>query len=332
MRWNLSVTRATGLFCRGALSLLLLLSVAALAPAQTYPTKPIRIVVPYAPGGGLDTVGRPVVQKLSETFGQPVILENRPGGGTTIGTSAVAKAPPDGYTLLLTLSALAIGPSLYPQLPYDPVRDFAPVSWVATSSYILAVHPAVPARSVKDLIALAKAKPGALNYSSPGLGTDPHMAMELFQSLARVSLNHVPYSGGGPAATAAMGGHVDLLFLPTSVGTPFVQAGKLRGIAVSTPKRSALMPDLPTVAETGVSGFAADAWSGILAPAGTTSEVISRLNANIVRIVHTPEVKSLLASRMVEPVGSTAEQFAERLRSDVMKWKKLVGERSIKLD
>jgi tripartite-type tricarboxylate transporter receptor subunit TctC len=319
------------IFCRFA-SILLLTGASALALAQAYPSKPIRVIVPYAPGGGLDTVGRPVVQKLSEAFGQPVILENRPGGGTTIGTGAVAKARPDGYTLLLTLSALAIGPSLYPQLPYDPVKDFAPVSWVATSSYILAAHPSVPVRSVKELVALAKARPGAVSYSSPGLGTDPHMAMELFQSLARVSMNHIPYNGGGPAATAAMGGHVDVLFLPTSVGTPFVQAGRLRGIAVSTPRRSSLMPDLPTVAEAGVPGFAAEAWSGILAPAGSPPDVIAKLNANITRIVHTPEVKSLLASRMVDPVGSSAEQFGERLRSDVAKWKKLVAERGIKLE
>jgi tripartite-type tricarboxylate transporter receptor subunit TctC len=319
------------IFCRFA-SILLLTGASALALAQAYPSKPIRVIVPYAPGGGLDTVGRPVVQKLSEAFGQPVILENRPGGGTTIGTGAVAKARPDGYTLLLTLSALAIGPSLYPQLPYDPVKDFAPVSWVATSSYILAAHPSVPVRSVKELVALAKVRPGAVSYSSPGLGTDPHMAMELFQSLARVSMNHIPYNGGGPAATAAMGGHVDVLFLPTSVGTPFVQAGRLRGIAVSTPRRSSLMPDLPTVAEAGVPGFAAEAWSGILAPAGSPPDVIAKLNANITRIVHTPEVKSLLASRMVDPVRSSAEQLGERLRSDVATWKKLVAERGIKLE
>lgn len=324
-------TRAGGCTA-GAALMALALAAPVTTPAQSYPAKPVRVIVPYAPGGGLDTVGRPLVQKLSESFSQPVILENRPGGGTTIGTSAVAKAPADGHTLLLTLSALAIGPSLYPQLPYDPVKDFVAVSWVATSSYILAVHPAVPVRSVKELVALAKAKPGALNYSSPGLGTDPHMAMELFQSLAHVSMNHVPYSGGGPAATAAMGGHVDLLFLPTSVGTPFVQSGKLRGLAVSTPKRSTLMPALPTVAETGVSGFAADAWSGILAPSGTPPDVVAKLNTNIVRIVHTPEMRSLLASRMVEAVGSTAEQFAERLRADVAKWKKLVAERRIRLD
>ncbi|MDB5865767.1 MAG: transporter [Betaproteobacteria bacterium] len=316
--------------CRCAVLALMMLP--AFSAAQGYPARAIRVVVPYAPGGGLDTVGRPVTQKLSETFGQPVILENRPGGGTTIGTSAVAKAAPDGYTLLLTLSAFAISPSLYPQLPYDPLKDFVPVSWVATSSYILAVHPAVPARSVKDLLALAKAKAGSLNYSSPGVGTDPHMAMELLQSLSGVTLNHVPYNGGGPAATAAMGGHVDLLFLPTSVGTPFVQAGKLRGIAVSTPRRSTLMPDLPTVAESGISGFAAEAWSGILAPAGTPTDVIAKLNANIVRIVRTPEMRTLLASRMVEPVGSSAEQFAERLRADVAKWKKLVADRRIRLD
>ena len=245
------------------------------ALAQDYPSKPVRIVVPYAPGGGLDVVGRPLVQKLAEAFGQPFLLDNRPGGGTTIGTSAVARAAPDGHTLLLTLSALAIGPSLYPSLPYDPVKDFTPVAWIGTSSYLLSVHPSVPATTVKQLLGLSRAAPGRLNYSSPGIGTDPHMAAELFQNLAGVRWTHIPYGGGGPAASAVMGGQVDLTFLPTSVGTPFVKSGKLKALALSTARRSALLPGLPTIAESGVDGFAAEAWSGILAPAGTPAAIVN---------------------------------------------------------
>ena len=300
------------------------------ALAQDYPSKPVRIVVPYAPGGGLDVVGRPLVQKLAEAFGQPFLLDNRPGGGTTIGTSAVARAAPDGHTLLLTLSALAIGPSLYPSLPYDPVKDFTPVAWIGTSSYLLSVHPSVPATTVKQLLGLSRAAPGRLNYSSPGIGTDPHMAAELFQNLAGVRWTHIPYGGGGPAASAVMGGQVDLTFLPTSVGTPFVKSGKLKALALSTARRSALLPGLPTIAESGVDGFAAEAWSGILAPAGTPAAIVNRLNAAIVKVVQAVDYRSLLEERLIEPVGSTVDQFAQRLRDDVAKWRRVAREGNIK--
>ena len=302
------------------------------ASAQDYPVKPLRFIVPYAPGGGLDAVGRPITQKLFEAFGQPVIIDNRPGAGTTIGTAAVAKAAPDGYTLLLTLSALAIAPSLYANLPYDPVQDFAPVIWIGTTSYLLAVHPSLPVNSVRQLLALAKTKPGRLNYSSPGQGTDPHMAAELFQYMTKTSLTHIPFGGGGPAAVAVMSGQVELTFLPTSVGTPFVKTGKLRGLAISTAQRSSVMPDLPTISEAGVPGFAAEAWSGLLAPAGTSPQIVAKLNGTIAKIVHAPEMKAYLAERMVEPIGSSTEQFAVRLREDVAKWKRLVAERGIRIE
>ena len=300
--------------------------------AQDYPSKPVRIIVPYAPGGGLDVVGRPLAQKLAEAFGQPFLIDNRPGGGTTIGTSAVARAAPDGHTLLLTLSALAIGPSLYPSLPYDPVKDFAPVAWIGTSSYLLSVHPSVPATTVKQLLALSRAAPGRLNYSSPGIGTDPHMAAELFQNLAGVRWTHIPYGGGGPAASAVMGGQVDLTFLPTSVGTPFVKSGKLKALALSTARRSTLLPGLPTIAESGVDGFAAEAWSGILAPAGTPAPIVNRLNAAIVKVVQAADYRNLLEERLIEPVGSTVDQFAQRLRDDVAKWRRVAREGNIKAE
>jgi tripartite-type tricarboxylate transporter receptor subunit TctC len=307
-------------------------TLAAPAFAQDYPSKPVRIIVPYAPGGGLDVVGRPLAQRLAEGFGQPFLIDNRPGGGTTIGTSAVARAAPDGHTLLLTLSALAIGPSLYPSLPYDPVKDFAPVAWIGTSSYLLSVHPSVPATTVKQLLALSRGAPGRLNYSSPGIGTDPHMAAELFQNLAGVRWTHIPYGGGGPAASAVMGGQVDLTFLPTSVGTPFVKSGKLKALALSTARRSALLPGLPTIAESGVDGFAAEAWSGILAPAGTPSAIVNRLNAAIVKVVQTADYRNLLEERLIEPVGSSVDQFAQRLREDVAKWRRVAREGNIKAE
>ncbi|MCE2950332.1 MAG: tripartite tricarboxylate transporter substrate binding protein [Betaproteobacteria bacterium] len=307
-------------------------TLAAPAFAQDYPSKPVRIIVPYAPGGGLDVVGRPLAQRLAEAFGQPFLIDNRPGGGTTIGTSAAARAAPDGHTLLLTLSALAIGPSLYPSLPYDPVKDFAPVAWIGTSSYLLSVHPSVPATTVKQLLALSRAAPGRLNYSSPGIGTDPHMAAELFQNLAGVRWTHIPYGGGGPAASAVMGGQVDLTFLPTSVGTPFVKSGKLKALALSTARRSTLLPGLPTIAESGVDGFAAEAWSGILAPAGTPAPIVNRLNAAIVKAVQTVDYRNLLEERLIEPVGSTVEQFVQRLRDDVAKWRRVAREGNIKAE
>ncbi len=304
----------------------------ATAVAQEYPAKAIRIVVPYSPGGGLDVVGRPIAQKLSESFGQPVVIDNRPGGGTTIGTTVVAKAPADGYTLLLTLSALTISPSLYPHLPYDPVTDFSPVIWIGTTSYLLSVHPSVPANNVKQLIALSKSMPDKFSYSSPGNGTDPHMAAELFKIMTGVKWTHIPYNGGGPAAVAVMGGQVGLTFLPTSVGTPFVTAGKLKALGISTAKRSTLLPELPTIAESGVPGYEAEAWSGILAPAGTPKEIVAKLNGAIAKIVHTPEYKALLEARLVEPVGSSVEQFSNRLRDDVAKWRKVVREGGIKTE
>jgi len=304
----------------------------ATAVAQEYPAKAIRIVVPYSPGGGLDVVGRPIAQKLSESFGQPVVIDNRPGGGTTIGTTVVAKAPADGYTLLLTLSALTISPSLYPNLPYDPVTDFSPVIWIGTTSYLLSVHPSVPANNVKQLVALSKSMPDKFSYSSPGNGTDPHMAAELFKIMTGVKWTHIPYNGGGPAAVAVMGGQVGLTFLPTSVGTPFVTAGKLKALGISTAKRSTLLPELPTIAESGVPGYEAEAWSGILAPAGTPKEIVAKLNGAIAKIVHTPEYKALLEARLVEPVGSSVEQFSNRLRDDVAKWRKVVREGGIKTE
>ena len=300
--------------------------------AQEYPQKPMRFVVPYAPGGGLDVVGRPISQKLHELWGQPVLIENRPGAGTTLGVAIAAKAPPDGYTLLLTLSSLTSGPGLYPKLPYDPVRDFAPVIWIATTSYVLAVHPSVPVKSVRELIALARAKPGQLNYASSGQGSDPHLSAELFKLMTRTQMTHIPYSGGNPAAMAAIGGQVDLSFMPTVSGTPYVKSGKMRGLAISTPQRSPVFPELPTIAESGVPGYAAEAWSGLLAPAHTPREIVVKLNAAVAKIVHAPDMSSFLLSRQTVPKGSSIEEFATRLRQDVEKKTQLIQQAKIRIE
>ncbi len=304
----------------------------ALAVAQEYPSKPIRFIVPYAPGGGLDVVGRPISQKLFEQWGQPALIENRPGAGTTLGTATVAKAPPDGYTLLLTLSALTSGPGLYPKLPYDPARDFAPVIWIATTSYVLSVHPSVPVKSVRELIALAKAKPGQLNYASSGQGSDPHLTAELFKLMTGTHMTHIPYSGGNPAAMAVIGGQVDLSFMPTVSGTPYIKAGKIRGLAISTPQRSPVFPELPTIAESGVPGYAAEAWSGILAPAQTPREIITRINSAVAKIVHTPEITAYLLARQTVPKGSSIEEFTARLHSDIEKKTQLIRRANIRVE
>jgi tripartite-type tricarboxylate transporter receptor subunit TctC len=315
-----------------AFSRFILLGISLSATAQEYPTKPVRFVVPYAPGGGLEVVGRPISQKLFELWGQPVLIDNRPGAGTTLGAALVAKAPPDGYTLLLTLSALTSGPGLYPKLPYDPVRDFAPVIWIATTSYVLSVHPSVPVKSVRELITLAQAKPGQLNYASSGQGSDPHLTAELFKLMTRTQMTHIPFSGGNPATMAVIGGQVDLSFLPTVSGTPFIHRGKLRGIAVSTPQRTAVFPNLPTISESGVPGYAAEAWSGLLAPAQTPRDIVARLNAAIAKIVHAPEMTSFLLARQTVPKGSTVEEFAARLRQDVEKKTQLIRQANIKVE
>lgn len=300
--------------------------------AQVYPVKPVRFIVPYAPGGGLDVVGRPISLKLTELWGQPFIIENRPGAGTTLGVSLAAKAPADGYTLLLTLSSLTSGPGLYPNLPYDPVRDFAPIIWIATTSYILSVHPSLPVKTVRELIALAKARPDQLNYPSSGNGSDPHLAAELFKLMAGVKMTHIPYSGGNPAAIAAISGQVHLSFMPSVSGTPYIKAGKMRGIAVSTPQRTPVFPELPTISESGVPGYAAEAWSGILAPAQTPREIIVRLNGAISKFILSPEMSNFLLSRQTVPKGSTIEEFATRLRQDIEKKANLVRDAKIRVD
>ena len=297
-----------------------------------YPSKPIRIIVPYTPGGFNDTLARTLGQKLNEKWGQPVMVDNRPGGGTTIGTSLVAKAPADGHTLLVVSFAFGVNPSLYTLLPYDTQRDFAPVVLAAGTPNILVVNPELPVKSVRDLITLAKSKPGKLNYATAGSGSSNHLSMEMFKSMAGVDIVHVPYKGSAPAVTDLIGGQVDVMFDNVPNVLQHVKAGKLRGLAVSSSKRSPFTPDLPTVAEAGLPGFDVSVWFGVVAPSGTSKAVVSRLNAEINRILKLPGVVELFHKQGVEPLGGTPDAFASFLRDQTVKWAKVVKQSGAKAE
>jgi tripartite-type tricarboxylate transporter receptor subunit TctC len=310
-----------GIFIVGAV----LLSLAPDGRADTYPSKPIRLIVPYPPGSGTDIVARLLGQKLTESWGQPIIVDNRPGAGAIIGTEAAAKAPADGYTLLMgDVGPLTINPALYAKLPYDPAKDFAPVSEVAFLPFLLVVHPSVKANSIQELVALAKAKPGELNYASVGNGSAVHLATELFKTEAGVDIVHVPYKGSAPALADLIGGQVSMMFVNVLSALPYVKSGQLRALAIATPRRSSALPDLPTVAEANLPGFVAGAWFGILVPAGTPPEVVDKLSAEIVRILHLPDIVERLAGQGAEAIGDTPEQFAGHIRQETAKWAKVV--------
>jgi tripartite-type tricarboxylate transporter receptor subunit TctC len=295
------------------------------ATAQRYPARPIRIVSPFAAGGSTDILARLIGQKLTESWGEPVIVDNRAGAGGIIGSDLVAKAQPDGYTLLLTsTSAHAINPALHRTLPYDPLRDFAAVTQVATGHNILVVHPSVQARSVQELIALAKSKPGTLTFSSGGNGTPAHIAGELFKSLAKVDMVHVPYKGGGPAAVALLAGEVSLSFGSVTTVLPQVRANRLKALAVTGAKRSSMVPELPTLAEAGVLGYALNSWYGVLAPARTPRQIVAKLSAEIVRILNLADVRAKLLQEGVDPEGTTPQEFSAFIRAEVEKWPRLV--------
>lgn len=303
------------------------------AAAQTsYPNKPIRFVVPYPPGGFTDILARIVGQKLTESWAQPVMIENRGGGGSTIGTDIVAKAPPDGYTILMVAPDLAINPGLYLKLPYDTVKDFAPVTLVAWGPMVLVVHPSLSARSVKELIALAKSEPHPLNYASGGNGTGGHLAMELFKTMAGVNMVHVPYKGIGPASNDLLGGQVSLMFLQMAVARPLILAGKLRALAVAGGQRSQAMPELPTVAEAGLPGFDVNPWFGIITRAETPKDIVAKLSTEIGKIMRLPEVKERLSSQGGEPVTDTPEEFAAFIKAEIVKWTKVIKESGARVD
>ena len=299
-------------------------NVQAQVPGANYPAKQIRVIVPFPAGGPTDAIARAIGQKLSETWGQPVIVDNRPGAGGNIGTELAAKSPADGYTLFIGTVANAINQSLFAKLPFDFVRDFAPVTQNYVTGLILAVHPSLPAHSVKELIALAKAHPGQLSYSSSGVGGTPHLAGELFNSMAGVTMVHVPYKGSAPAMADLLGGHIQLTFDNMLTVLPQVKAGKLRGLAVTMTTRSPLTPELPTVAEAGLKGFEVKSWNGVVVPAGTPKEIIVRLNGEIVRILRQPDLREKFLVQGVELMPTTPEEFGAFIKQDIAKWAKVI--------
>ena len=295
-------------------------SMSAGTSAQTYPAKSIRIIGPSSPGGGIDASGRILAAALTPALGQQVVLENRPGAGGIVGTEVVAKSAPDGYTLMLSAAAaLVVFPHTFKKLPYDPIRDFAPISLVANSEYILAVHPSLPVKTVKDLIALARARPGQIAFSSSGNFGFPHLAGELLKQQAKINMLHVPYKGGGPAAAAILGGEVSLMFGTGPTVVPHAKAGRLRLIAVASNERSKALPELPTVRET-LPGVEVSAWYGLLAPAGTPKEIIARLNAETVKALATPKVQQQIANSGAEAASTTPEAFGELIKTDLARW------------
>ena len=298
---------------------------AAAACAQDYPDKPIRFIVPNLPGGGNDTTARTLAQKMTETFGQQVVIDNRAGAGGIIGAEIAAHAKPDGYTLFLgNTGSHATSPLLHVKLGYDPVKDFAPISLIASAPLILVVHPSVPAKSVMDLVQLAKARPGQINFASNGKGGSTHLAAELFMMLAGVEMLHVPYRGLPPAVTDLLSGRVQLMFATTLAILPQVRAGKLRGLAVTSAKRSAIIPELPSIAEAGVAGYETVSWYGVLAPAGTPKPIIDKLNHEVVRITRLPEVRQQFAADGADLVGSTPEEFAAHIARELARWTKVI--------
>ena len=316
---------------RTLLALVLALA-ATLAPAQSYPNRPIKLIVPFAPGGSADLVGRLLAQQMSESLGQPVVVENKGGASGMLGNEYVAKSAPDGYTLTVgTLGPFAVNQTLFDKVPYDNIRDFAPITLTGISSHILVAHPSVPVQNVIDVIALAKEKPGQLTFASSGTGNATHLTFELFKARAGIDIVHVPYKGGGPAMADLVGGQVLFSFASMASAVPFVRAGRLRAIAVSGGERSALFPEVPTVAESGLPGFASEDWQGILAPAKTPPEIVQKLNAEIGRILLLPEVKAKLAAAGFDPKPSTPEKFAQFIQAETLKWAKLLKGIGIKV-
>lgn len=316
-----------------AVSAGLCLVTTASANAQPYPQKPIRIVVPFAPGGGVDFTSRVIAQRASEIFGQQVVVDNRPGAGGIIGTEIAAKAPADGYTLLMgSVGTLSINPGLYPKLPYDSAKDFVAISQVATVPNIVVVHPSLPVRSIKDLIALAKARPGQLNYGTGGNGTSNHLSGELFKRMAGVDITHVPYKVGAQATSDLIAGQLTVMFdnFPTSL--PHVKAGKLRALAVTGTGRSPAAPAIPTVSESGLAGYEVTGWAGLLAPAGTSREVISRLHDVLMQIIRQADMRERLMVQGAEAVGDSPDQFASFIRSETVKWGKVIADAGIKIN
>jgi len=316
------VNRSSFIIHRSSLVLLCaaLAAAATSAAAQQYPTRAVRVIVASSPGSGVDIVSRIVAQKLAVGLGQQVIVDNRAGAGANLGAEIAAKAPPDGYTLLMGTPAHAINVSMYSGLNYDIVRDFAPVSLISTGQYVVIVHPSVPVQSVKALIALARSKPGDLAYGSAGPGNSTHLAGELFNSMAGTRMLHVPYKGSGPALIELMSGQLQVMFANITAGLPHIRAGRVRALGVTGPKRTPQAPDLPTVAEAGLPGYSVTSYFGVLVPTGTPSAIIAKLNTELVRAVHAADVQASLANEGAEAVGSSPEEFAAFIQAEIPRW------------
>jgi tripartite-type tricarboxylate transporter receptor subunit TctC len=308
----------------------LLAAAAAGTLAQGYPGKPVRVVVPSSAGGGTDIVARIIAPRLSERLGQQIVIDNRPGAGTMIGIEVAAKSPPDGYTLLVAPSTLALNPAVYKKVPYDALRDFAPITQIVGSTSIIVVHPSIPVKTVKELIAFARARPGQMNYASAGSGTYPHMTMELFNSTAGVKMVHIPYKGTAPAMIDMLAGHISVMAATVLTGMPQIRAGRLRPLGITSLARSAAAPEIPTVAESGLPGFESVQWYGALVPAQTPKEIVARLHGEMTRVLQMPEVRERFLADGTDPVGNTPDEFGRYIRDETVKWAKVAREAGIK--
>jgi tripartite-type tricarboxylate transporter receptor subunit TctC len=308
------------------------LFVVAAGAQDAYPSRPVRFILPFPPGGGTDILGRVIAEQLSASLGQPVVTENRGGAGGNVGAEAAAHSAPDGYTIVLVAPSLAISPSLYSKLNYDPVKDLAPIGLVATVPNVMITNPAVEAKNLQEFIALARSRPGAMNYGSGGAGTSNHLAGELFNIVTGAKLVHVPYKGVNLAMQGILAGEIQLVFIGIPAALPHIKAGKLRALALVAPQRSPALPEVPTVAEAGLKDFEVTTWYGIMTPAGTPRPIVSRLNAELVKIMHTPEVKERLAGMATDPLTSTPEEFAAYLKQEIAKWGDVVRKANLKAD
>lgn len=315
---------------RKHLFLLVFLFAAGLAQAQNYPSKPVRLIVPFAAGGSTDVIARILAPKLSEVWGQQVIVDNRPGGNTVIGTDIVAKSPPDGHVLLVTPAPFTVVPSVLTKLPYDPAKDFEPITLINTTPMGFVVHPGVPAKNLKELIALAKARPGQMNFGSSGSGGVPHLSGELLNTMAGLKIIHVPYKGNAPALADLVGGHVDMAFNGLTSVMSFIKSGRLRVLGVTSLTRTAALPEVPTFDEQGLKGFQAVAWNGLSGPARMPKEAVAKVADNVARIIKSPELAEQLKRDGSDPVGSTTAEFTAHLRDEVVKWKKVLDRAGIK--
>ena len=305
------------------------------APAQSadsYPVKPVRLVTPFPPGGGTDILARALAPRMSESLGGSVIVENRSGAGGLVGIEAVARATPDGYTLLLVSGSLTIIPSLFPNVRYDPVKDFTPVMLATRQPYIAVVHPSLPAKNIRELIALARARPGQVTYASAGSGGAGHLGMELLKTMVKVNIVHIPYKGSGPALIDVLGGHVSLMFASAPSAMPHIKTGRLRALAMTGSQQSAAVPGVPTIAESGLPGFETYGWYGVLAPAGTAPPIIARVHGAIIKAMAAPEVMERIVADGSEAVAGTPEQFADYIKRDIPKWAKVIKESGARAD